>query len=411
MKKYGVQAIIAMARDPKREGELYDLAKACFGNGPVTATSSKNEDRHANIERALEAVSVVLQSALRFTNPLEGDAGHGPGHWCRDFIHALRLAHDEEIPVSDVVPGIVGGTLHDMGTLFVDRYADKNRAVRHAEIGALIVRAALMESGPLAQSEIDTCAYAIAAHTHYLKPSEAKCADGVVRKIDQYVDMVADRPLLSVYLTRWADRLDCSGPCMVGRHYLTMHRDHTDFGKDGFYKVSLRDHVRPVQRTDEVIKAGGGQRTMVEHLRMFASSQSNTSPYGKYDFGMMRYLRDEYRASLDHILDRVLHPTDVDVERVNRAWTLFLGSNIEPSEMGRSAAHDLSRSFATLDPAAQRAWACGFRTTMTEYLGWADRAVSFLNTLPSSHLRIAKVFPDVRDVIRPNLTWVGMLAT
>lgn len=411
MTHHCVEDIITAAQDVAREGALYELMGQLLARGPSSPFAGAS-NRETEVRRAMHAVEATLKSVTRFVDPKKGDAGHGPGHWCRDFIHALRLAYDPDMHPGDIVPCIVGGVLHDIGTLFIDRYADSARAVRHAEVGALIVRAALMdEANVLSQEEIDGVAYGIAAHTNYLKPMDVRCADGDVRQVRTFVDAHGDRPIMSVQLPRWVDRLDCNGPCFPGRHYLTLARDHADHGTDGFYSVTFTGHMRPLSRTPEEIRADGGRKTMVEHLQMFLRSQSNESVYGKYDKGVMVCLRDEYRASLEHIIGRVLHPTDVSEERMLTAWTRFLCSNIEPSVRGRTTANDLVSMFLTLDEDTRRSWACGFRAVMTEYLAWSDRTLSFLKDLPPVYLRFFGVFPDVRQVIRPDRSWVEMLGT
>lgn len=263
----------------------------------------------------------------------------------------------------------------------------------------------------MTDAEADAVAYGIAAHTHYLQEQKVRCKDGVERMVKPFPDTVEGKPVPEVWFPRWADRLDCNGPCFVGRHYLTVHRDHHDFGKEGFYAVSFADHLQLRNRTPEEIKAAQGKppRSMLEHCKMFGDSQTNASPYGVHDHGLMRALRDEYRASLDHILQRVVHPTDVRLDRVFEAWTIFLGTNIEPSTLGRVAAVELSLGFARLEPAVQRAWACGFRATMTEYLAWSDRMLAFLNGLPASHLSLPGLFPDIRQVIAPDPAWLAVL--
>ncbi|MBI4138830.1 hypothetical protein HY479_01630 [Candidatus Uhrbacteria bacterium] len=407
-----VTDVIRALSDASAEGQLYEMSAELRRDGLAALRENppnRTGDRRSAIDRGTRAIGVILANILPHRDAFSGEAGHGSGHWCRDFAHALRLVHDPEIPVSAIVPALVSGTLHDIGTLFFDRYADRTRAVRHAEAGALVARAALRQSNVLTPEEADATAYAMAAHTNYLKSEDVRCADGVTRTVHPYIDTADGSPLLPVWMTRWADRLDCNGPCFPARHYLSLHRDHHDFGSDGFYSVSFADHMVPSLRGTDEIRAAGGKRTFLEHLQMFAESQADDSPYGRFDRGVMRVLRDEYRASLEHIIDRVVQPTDVNPVRTMKAWTLFLGSAIEPSPIGRMAAQDLSLSFHVLDPDVQRAWACGFRTAMSEYLVWSDRMLTFLDKQPAEHLRIPGLFADVRDVIKPSLIWLATL--
>lgn len=381
-------------RDPKREGELHDqmlLLRERFS--PSLLERLPVKDRDVAIRDAYKAMKTILVPIIGDDQP-DGDPGHGRGHWARDYIHALMLSYDPELDTRVILPCLLGGTLHDIGTLFLDRYMDKNRAVRHAEAAALLVHAAALESGALTSDEADLVAYAIAAHTQYLKPSEVKCADGETRTVTPYRDTAEDgRPLLEIWMSRWVDRLDCSGPFELGRHYLTLHKDHEDLGHDGFYTVSFAEQMQPLLRTPEEIKASGKPQTMLEHMRMFASSQSNDSPYGKHDRGLMVKLRNTYRESLEHIIYQAANPSYVISDKVETAWTQFLGQWVEPTPAGKKAAESLSRAFRKLEPDVQRAWACGFRACMNEHCAWADRIRSFfvLQEVPTEYLHLPSI--------------------
>lgn len=405
------QRLIDEVDRPESEGRLFDEIKSLRSSIRLVSHANRNintESRGEAIERAIGVVSVILPLILKNRDPKKGEAGHGPGHWCRDFIHALYLAHDPEIPVSDVLPGIIGGMLHDIGTLFVDRYADRPRALRHAEVGALLVRSAALQTKALNEEEADLVAYSIAAHTHVQRATEVVCRDGVMRIVSPYGDMYDNHPLLPIWLTRWADRLDCSGPLFPARHYLTLHRDHEDWGKDGFYRITFAEHLRTALRTPKEIEEGSPQ-TMLEHLIMFANSQHDSSVYGRHDRGLMKLKRDEYRLSLEYIIKRIRQPKAIDVDRIVSAWTLFLQTNVEPTELGALSARELEAAFTKLEPDLKCAWANGFRSIMAEYHSWSDRLLCFLDGLPQSHLSIPGLFTDVRDVIRPHHWWNTVL--
>ncbi|MCK9360776.1 hypothetical protein M0Q28_00920 [Patescibacteria group bacterium] len=385
MRTLTLNRLKGLVADPKAEGELYEEMQALRSRFTPTlaATAQTRLGREDAIARAMDALKAIQHLILDGKDVRDGDAGHGLGHWSRDCIHSLYLAHDPFLDPGLVLPGILGGTLHDIGTLFLDRYADKSRAFRHAEAAALLVRAAGLESGVITEPEADLVAWAIAAHTHYLRPSVVECVDGVTREVHPYPDTHDGQPIHAVWLPRWTDRLDCSGPCMVGRHYLTLAKDHEDFGAHGFYTAKFGEVMQPLLRSDEEIKAAGGKQTMLEHMRMFARSQSNESPYGKYDRGRMVHQRDTYKASLEYIIAQVARPTDVNLERITKAWTKFLRT-IEPT-LKPETAQTLESNFRQLDVGSQRAWACGFRTAMTEYLVWGDRISEFLQSIPDAY--------------------------
>lgn len=401
-----IKEIIAHINDRQGEGTLYAAVEELrLAAAPSNLPISEIADRKEAIDRGFTAVCAIHDQILKYCDPNKGEPGHGPGHWCRDYLHALLLAHDLSIPIEAIVPGMVAGSLHDIGTLFVDRYADRIRAVRHAEVGGLIVRVAALEANVLTEREADVVAYAIAAHTHYPRPQEVVCIDGMTRSVRPFDDMLEERPWMPVWFPRWADRLDCSGPCFPGRHWLTLEREHDDFSQDGFYTVKFVEHMRPLLRTTEEIKTAKGQQTFLEHMRMFADSQTNASVYGKFDAGLMVALRDEYRGRLERIIQSVTHPRDVNIPNILKAWTIFLGTNIEPSALGKKAAKNLAKGFEQLNPETQRAWAHGFLTIMREYTLWSAQMMERLNDVTTRYLTLPGLQHDLREMINPNSEW------
>lgn len=408
-----VAQTISNLDDPKSEGRMFDIIerlrqRVTFQHRWIPEDLTRSEA----IMEAVEATSIILKTVLAHGgNPQNAEPAHGPGHWGVDFYHALRLANDPEVPISAILPAMIAGSLHDIGTMAVDRFADKRRAFRHAEAGAVLVGVTACRSQALMYEDIDCTIYAIAAHTHYLRDQEVTCEDGTVRRVRPYQDTLDDgKPFLPVWLTRFADRLDVNGAQrFVGRHFLTLARDHEDYGTEGFFKVSFDKAMRPLLRTKEEIKADGGEQTMLEHMRMFAQSQNSASPYGKHDFGAMVVLRDQYRTTLEDLIDDVAKPHDVDVPRILEAWEIFLGTNIEPGEHGRRTARNLVSGFRKLDQTTQRAWVSGFETSMTAYRYWANEALAFLRSQPEEILCLPAI-GDIRELIEPNQAWVEILA-
>ncbi len=412
-----VEEIADKLGKPEHEAELFERVKALRAEvTPELHARVESRDRLKAITDGLHVMRAVKRRLMAVRSIEDGDAGHGPGHWCLDQVHATWLAQDPSIDERDVLAGVVGGALHDISTIFVERYAERDRVVRHAEAGGLLVLAALEELNIVPAAEAKIIAYAIAAHTHYLAPMEVSCTDGVKRGFVPYTDLFGDKPFMPVWLTRWADRLDCSGPRFIGRHWLTLLRDKTDYTQaEGFVTTTFSGSMEPLLRTPEERKrlAGEGSKaaspTMLEHIDMFATSQSNTSPYGKHDRGNMLTLRDPYRESVKKVVAAVQAPRDLDVERVLRAWTLFCGRNVEPSPHGQEAAGALQERFRTLSRTAQLAWANGFLTTMREYFAQAEVLVPFVERQPSA------VFAEDREAIlrclRPDPEWVDLIKT
>ncbi len=332
------------------------------------------------------------------------EAGHGIGHLLRDFYHAVRLTCRLDADPRQLYVGLVGGTLHDIGCAFVRRYEEAGRIVRHAEAGALFVDETL-NSGEAAERVPEEArrliCYAVAAHTHYLKPMAVRTADGREKAIQPYPDLGSDgSPVLNVWMTRWCDRLDCNGPAFVGRHFLTLLHDHSDFDgqNQNFYTVRFAEHLRPIIRTPEEIKADGGRRTMLEHLKMFADSQTNASPYGRHDRGEMSVLRDRYRSELERVIQAVRevpdsYRPDEFAEPLVRDW---LG-RVEPGELGVRTADQLIARLREIEPDWRRAWLYGLEYARYRYEEWADVARDFVDGL------------DIADEIYAGFPGVGNL--
>jgi hypothetical protein len=331
---------------------------------------------------------------------LQDEAGHGSGHMRRDLLHAVLLGTRlKDIDASHCFPAIIAGTLHDVGCFIVKRYGDAHELLRHAEVGALYVNYVLEQLGLVNTAERMAIVYGIAAHTHYLGPQTVKLKDGREVVIQPYPDMINGKPVWFVWITRWVDRLDCGGGAFVGRHFLTLLKAHQDYDGKNFYEVSFAEHLRPIRRPPEEIKAAGGKRTMAEHLQMFVDTQNNESPYGQHDFGLMVELRDAYKARLQRVIEAVLQPddgvepTEVD-EMIVRHWL----NRVEPSYLGRTTARDLLIKLHDLDPASRRAWMRGFRVASEEYAAWTREACGVMADI---HVLVfpLPIFGGIADVL------------
>jgi hypothetical protein len=358
---------------------------------------------------AVEVVQRILRGLVKMgVNFADIEPGHGGGHILRDYVNALALLNHQELGADERFIGFCGAVLHEIGCAVVERYSESKRVVRHAEAGAILLQE-LFKRDPCGLNEPEQLLieYAVAAHTHYLKKTTITDEAGMSVDIEPYQDMIGDKPMLWVWLARWVDRLDLSGPCLVGRHYLTLHKPHSDFDGKQFYDASYTAHMRPLlrdQRDDAM--------TMAEHLRMFASSQTNASPYGKYDFGEMSVMRDRSAHAL-HMIVRAtqsgIRIPDIDIASINGAWTIFLSENIEPDVKAAVAAIDLANQFARLDEAAQSGWANAFLCTMNAYMYWSYRAMDHLDSGPKEFLSLPGIMNDVRGLIRPGKRWVALV--
>lgn len=428
------ETTISNIQDERKSWDkMLQLRKEVFPKAGSSARVEQlfGEVRVNNSEEALKRVADTVHAALEKYAILLGEAGrgyanvdpgHGPGHLTRDYVHALSLVDTLDADPKHLFVGGVAGVLHDAGCTIVERYKESQLAVRHAEAGALFFDFVANEYKELGlnSAERTLMAYAIAAHTHYTKSSEIKCADGETRKIEPYVDTDAEgRPLLGFWLARWVDRLDCNGPCFPARHYLTLGEEHKDFDGEKHFQVNLAPHLEPRLLPEAERRAINPvpDQTMLEHMKMFADSQTNNSPYGKHDFGAMVEIRDVYKG----MLQSVVNATDISAkcgagltsgeeEAILGAWKSYLSQNIEPTPLGRETAEKLDEKFRQLPEKTRHAWENGFLQAMVEYVGWSKPRLGQLNNLSKKYgdqiLALPGITEDVRKVITPNSEWV-----
>jgi hypothetical protein len=346
-----------------------------------------------NRDEAITKAVHVAQKALRVLSTVidldKVDAAHGIGHLNRDYIHGLLLSK-ENIDCRHLYIGIIAGILHDvLGCSIVDRYDDKNRAVKHAEVGALLWSSIAAEI-QLDSVESVLVYYGIAAHTRALREASVICSDKTERIITPYVDTDENGPRLMFWLPRWIDRLDANGPCFIGRHFLTLARDHSDLDSSGgYYKIRFNAHMRPLLRNEEEIMADPEGRTLREHLMMYANSQTDTSPYGKYDGEIMCRLRDNYKESLLRIIDSFEDSFSYSSrigEAIKEGWNKWLSENIEPSSSGKAAVTTLSERFDALPKETKKPWFNAMATALEQHKIWRQKTRRLLSSLPEEVL-------------------------
>jgi len=394
------------------------------------AINNRMDAMRQGISTVQQVLQALQEMGLDFS---EIDPGHGPGHLARDYVNALRLFRELDCDSRHMFIGFCGAVLHDIGCAIVERYSEKDRAVRHAEASAILVAEAVGKIKQMGQTTRSNTVwmlirYAVAAHTMYMRETHIRCSDGVMRTIKPYRDtkqFMREIPNWFVWFTRWPDRLECCGPAFVGRHYLTLTKPHKDFSPQiGFYDVDYDHHMQPLLRGVEERRGDSKGQTMLEHLDMFAKSQTNDSPFGKHDFGRMSTLRDEHTEILNSIIalvhrdyedgkhkywDQRPNELSQDGELVLEAWRHFLSENIEPTELGVTAAHELELKFRHLVLQDQSAWLTGFYYTMQGYRTWSQAVLKDLERMPKERFELPGICEDVRDIIAPKSSWVGLL--
>jgi hypothetical protein len=333
------------------------------------------------------------------------EPAHGRGHLVRDYVNlerVLRNAKAGEINPNEAYIGGIAAILHDTGNAIFDRYLDENKSdLRHAEIGALMFLEQSQHIG-FPRDAAMLVAYAIAAHTHYLKPLVVN-VDGENIITQPYVDLYPDgSPMRFVWLPRQIDRLDLSNVTHIGRYFLTLCEMHHDYSSTGFYEVNFTKALRASLRSSEEIATASDGKTMLEHSFMLLKSQDNSSAYGKFDHGHYLTVRDQNKAlHFEAIHAGFRKVTDRDCqERILQAWEVHLGQNIDSSQKSKAIAKELCEQFRMLDSDTQARMSSVFLSAMLGYRTWLNYVHADLHDLNyNPALESDSMLGDVSDVL------------
>ncbi len=366
-------------------------------------------------ERTVRTINLLLSAYkdLKVTYTKKNPA-HGVGHLIRDYIHTLTLVENLDAHPKHLFVGGIAGMLHDTGCCLVERFNESGKRIKHAEAGALLFDYVTEQvSSGLNDAERTIISHAIAAHAHYRQSEIVTGSNGKKYVVEPYQELDdKGQPLLEVWLPRWIDRLDCSGPCWFARHYLTLPEEHEDHDGDKFINVSFVRDMQPRLLSKEEREEKSLPVTVLEYVKGFADSQTNNSPYGKHDFGKMVEIRDVYKEMLLGIVSAIdtsakcgAHFTSREEKKALGAWKSYLSNNIEPTPLGLATAEKLDGMFRQLPDQTRWVWEQGFVKTMTEYKNWSLPLLQQMDNLAlkygSEILSLPGITEDVRKVITP----------
>jgi hypothetical protein len=227
--------------------------------------------------------------------------GHDFGHVLHDLKSALLLLDDpklrERVSDPDIIAGCIGQFAHELGLLLayytefcskefgfvaVYRYDESEQLLRHAEAGGLLALYILGKMDfakfgidPQTENYIKKiAAYSISAHTN----SKEAIVSGYTYKL--YRTAWNDgSSIWPVYLTRWADRMDCVGPHYILRHFSILYEE----GKSKRHTTSVDGKQTESSISIEKSMDLSSDENMMGHVMMFFESQNNGTIYGKND--------------------------------------------------------------------------------------------------------------------------------
>lgn len=314
--------------------------------------------------------------------------GHDQGHLHCDFLAALALVRDPYVAKaryrSDIIAGILAGGFHDIGNAVVHRYLDTEGKVGHAEVGAWLF---FHREKGLIDVELRTlAAYAIAAHTKYLKAVAVKNPIGYERQ--PYWDELweeREKPIgLAIQTTRMVDRLENNGVTHFARHLLAT-ADGYESGKGvsisglDFYLMDAK--AMNILLTPEVRPNPVNPRSILEHMATYGVSNFGASPYSLNDskFPVFTKLMRSKVAQIgklteivtrSEIVSRSINPETYYDELITRA--LFKDTLRQISQAPRfdKSWQLLKVVWDKLDIYQKIRWVPGLEYVRTEYINW-----------------------------------------
>lgn len=287
-------------------------------------TQGVNQDSFIQIAHALDP---FVQNAR---------PGHDVGHVYRDMMSALALIGNDPFVAksghpADVLAGLLGGIYHDVAVAVSPKYLDRDWECGHAEVGAWLFYTA--SEGILTEPLRALTAYAIAAHTNYLKPMPV--TSSVLHDPDWERPVYPDELLpfgnytgrMAIQLTRFSDRLDNNGVSHFARHVLAMADDAytagaQDLSGGAFFDITPEALVRVL--TPEIVGGGDeGAPSTLKHMITYRNSNvAEGNPYNKNDhlfpfFGELIALK---MAQVDAFVEVATTPVQMDRQL---AWDHF----------------------------------------------------------------------------------------
>lgn len=331
-------------------------------------------------DKKLEEIFEEFNELIENTSP-----GHDANHIRRDTLAGLALVTNDPFikkaySEADRQAAILGSVFHDVGTAVSKRYEDSARPNGHAEVGAYIFWK--VSEGILDENVRKLAAYAITAHTHFLKPIAVKEPQGYERQPYWYEIFYpeADKPCgLAPLLTRFSDRLDANGASFTIRTMLAnadaVESGGQEFaGERGFFEInkeSLLTLFLPFVR-DEKPKPS----TVLEHVLMFANSNFGNSVYSRDDhlFPVMGELMTERVRQTNELVKIVLTQPNIMKSSQPKAKEFIekVMQEISGSRNFERSWKILSQVWDALSPKVQARWVKGFEYIRQSHKYWVE---------------------------------------
>lgn len=353
------------------------LKKISFSNSDTALAKA------AEITRYI--LRVLTDNGFNFLDTM--DPCHGVGHFVRSYINTrLLLSLDPLVEPADVFLTYISAVLHDVGRCFVPPVGENRLAVPHSWAGAIVIDELFkLDACHLSAEARQLVSFAIGGHQWSVKPRVVLSEGGATRVIESFpVEDPHGKLYKFFWLVRCVDRLDGNGSTIIGRDFLHAYNEigRADFAE--YLSVFLEPHPR-----EKNLRVPGSE-TLIEGLYRLATTQNNSSPYSRHDFGNMIHICQVQTWRLLLVLNAVQHPeiaTPSSVKRtMSRQTRDWLTRSIDPSKNGQVAARVMLDHLDAMPDRVRLAWLSGFNQARWLYSEWSIEARHCLDQIPLDDL-------------------------
>lgn len=318
-----------------------------------------------------KTINHIFHHLRRFT--VLGKPGHDTGHLYRDYLSGAAITGTDSYAAkaypNDSTAAFFGAAYHDLGNSIVFRFQDYLWECGHAEVGAWLFYKLTEKFLP--ESTRRLTAYAIAAHTHMLKPVETKV--GFTRQpwVDHLFENESHPVGVSIWITRFADRLDTNGVTLLCRHIIATiegsRQEGRNFSGTEWYEVN-EDALNILLKPDTILS--GTTPSALKHLENFANSAKNITPYSQHDdqFPIMKDFMNYKVKQSETLIDIVKNQTGkADFNKFRR----FV-AQMSLSPIITSTINDVEKLWDKLTPEEQSHWGPAFDYIEKSYSEWLE---------------------------------------
>jgi len=303
---------------------------------------------------------------------IQGKPGHDTGHLLRDFLSGSAISGTDPYAAkaytNDRTAAFFGAAYHDIGNSIAFRFQDYFWECGHAEVGAWLFYRLTEKFLPEHIRRLT--AYAIAAHTHLLKPVETKIGFTRPVWVDHLFETDGGRPVgISIWITRFADRLDTNGVTLLCRHIIATiegsRQEGRNFSGQDWYEINKKA-LDILLTPDTVIE--GTTPSALKHLENFADSAKNITPYSQHDakFPVMKEFMN-YKVQQSEKLIHIVK-TQTDKADFNKFRRFVARMSLSP--IITSTLNDVEKLWIELTPEEQSHWGPAFDYIEKSYVEW-----------------------------------------